>query len=70
MLGEQIAEFKGKAISQSVLDTEGPFMETSVSFTGKVRGIPAKETVTFDWSNGTLLLILILLLVQSRNNPG
>jgi hypothetical protein len=47
MLGEQIAEFKGKVTGQRVLDVEGPTMETSLSFTGTIRGTPAKETVTF-----------------------
>jgi len=47
MLGEQIAEFKGKVIGQRVLDVEGPAMEISLSFTGSIKGIPAKETVTF-----------------------
>jgi hypothetical protein len=31
MLGEQIAELKGKMISQRVLDSEGPTFDTSVS---------------------------------------
>jgi hypothetical protein len=47
MLGEQIAEFKGKVIGQRVLDVEGPTMETSLSFTGNIRGTSAKETITF-----------------------
>jgi hypothetical protein len=47
MIGEQIAEFKGKVIGQRVLDVEGPTMETSLSFTGSIKGTPAKETVTF-----------------------
>ena len=47
MLGEQIAEFKGKIMSQRVLDSEGPTMETSLSLTGSIKGTPAKETVTF-----------------------
>jgi len=47
MLGEQISEFKGKIIGQRVLETEGPTMERSISFTGSIRGIPATETVTF-----------------------
>jgi hypothetical protein len=46
MLGEQITEFKGKITSQRVLESEGPTMETSLSFT-TVRVTPAKETVTF-----------------------
>jgi hypothetical protein len=47
MLGEQIAEFKGKIIGQPVLDVEGPTMETSLSVSGSIKGTPAKETVTF-----------------------
>ena len=47
MLGEQITEFKGKMISQRVLDAEGPTVETTLSFTGSVRGIPVNQTVTF-----------------------
>jgi hypothetical protein len=34
MLGEKIAEYKGKIIGQRVLDVEGPTMETSVSASG------------------------------------
>jgi hypothetical protein len=47
MLGEQIAESKGKITGQRVLDSEGPTMETSVSFTGGIRGTPVKQSVTF-----------------------
>jgi hypothetical protein len=47
MLGEQIAEIKGKVTGQRVLDSEGPTMETSVSFTGSIKGTPAKMYVTF-----------------------
>jgi hypothetical protein len=46
MLGEQITEFKGKTISQRVLNAEGPTMETSLSFTGSIRGKPATEIET------------------------
>jgi len=45
MLGEQIAEFKGKVTSQRVLDVEGSRMETSLSLTGSIKGTPAKETL-------------------------
>jgi hypothetical protein len=38
MLGEQIAELKGKIMGQRVLDSEGPTMETSISATGSFRG--------------------------------
>jgi hypothetical protein len=47
MLGEQIAELKGKLMGQRVLDTEGPTMETSVLFTGTINGTSVKENVTF-----------------------
>lgn len=46
MLGEKIADLKGKIIGQRVLEAEGPTMETSLSLTGSIRGIPATETVT------------------------
>ena len=47
MLGEQIAELKGKIMGQRVLDSEGPRMETSLSSTGSIKGTIVKETVTF-----------------------
>ena len=47
MLGEQIAELKGKVTSQRVLDVEGPSVETSVSVSGSLKGIQIKETLTF-----------------------
>jgi hypothetical protein len=47
MLGEQIAELKGKMMGQRVLDSEGPTMETSISATGSVRGTQVNETLTF-----------------------
>jgi hypothetical protein len=47
MLGEQIAELKGKVTSQRVLDIEGPSIETSVSVSGSLKGIQVKETLTF-----------------------
>jgi hypothetical protein len=47
MLGEQIAELKGKVTSQRVLDIEGPSIETSVSVSGSLKGIQIKETLTF-----------------------
>jgi hypothetical protein len=37
MLGDQIAELKGKITGQRVLDVEGPTMETSVSIYGSFR---------------------------------
>jgi hypothetical protein len=45
MLGEQIAELKGKMTGQRVLDSEGA-MEISVSFTASIRGTPVKYTLT------------------------
>jgi hypothetical protein len=47
MLGDQIAELKGKILSQRVLDVEGPTMETSVSVGGTFRGTQIKEHLTF-----------------------
>lgn len=47
MLGEQIAELKGKVTSQRVLDVEGPSIETSVSVSGSLKGAQIKETLTF-----------------------
>jgi hypothetical protein len=47
MLGEQIAELKGKMMGQRVLDSEVPSMETTLSTNGSVRGTNVKETVTF-----------------------
>ena len=47
MLGEQIAEEKGKIMSQRVLDAEGPTIETTVSASGSVKGTQVKETLTF-----------------------
>jgi hypothetical protein len=48
MLGEQIAELKGKIIGQRVLDIEGPTIETSVSASGSIKGTQVKETLTFE----------------------
>jgi len=47
MLGEQIAELKGKVTGQRVLDVEGPSIETSVSVSGNLMGAQVKETLTF-----------------------
>jgi len=46
MLGEQIAELKGKITGQRVLDSEGA-METSISARGSVRGTHVSENLTF-----------------------
>jgi hypothetical protein len=47
MLGEQISERKGKVISQRVVSTGGPVIETTVSTIGSFKGMPVKGTVTF-----------------------
>jgi hypothetical protein len=49
MLGELIAEEKGKVTSQRVLDVERgePTIETSFSATGKYRGVETTSTVTY-----------------------
>ena len=47
MLGEQIAELKGKMMGQRVLDSEGATLETSVLARGIVKGIQVNETLTY-----------------------
>jgi hypothetical protein len=47
MLGEQIAELKGKMMGQRVLDSEGPTLETSVSARGSIKGTQVNETLTY-----------------------
>ena len=47
MLGERIAELKGKMTSQRVLKAEGPTIETSVFARGIVKGIQVNETLTY-----------------------
>jgi hypothetical protein len=47
MLGDQIAELKGKITGQRVLDVEGPTMETSVSIQGSFRGTQIKQHMTY-----------------------
>ena len=47
MLGDQIAELKGKLTGQRVLDVEGPTMETSVSIEGSFRGTQVKQHMTY-----------------------
>jgi hypothetical protein len=47
MLGEQIAELKGKIIGQRVLDAEGPTMETNVSAKGSVKGTQVDVSLTY-----------------------
>ena len=47
MLGDQIAELKGKIIGQRVLDVEGPTMETNVSAKGSVKGTQVNVSLTY-----------------------
>jgi hypothetical protein len=47
MLGEQIAELKGKIMVQRVLDAQGPTMEASISASGSVKGTQVNEMLTF-----------------------
>jgi hypothetical protein len=46
MLGEQYAQVSGKITGQRVLDVEGPTIETSVSVTGTMKGVPVQEMLT------------------------
>jgi hypothetical protein len=47
VLGDRIAELKGKITGQRVLDVEGPTMETSVSIEGSFRGTQVKQHMTY-----------------------
>jgi len=47
MLGELIAELKGKSVGRRVVDVEGPSMEISVSLSGSMRGTPVTESATY-----------------------
>jgi hypothetical protein len=47
MLGELIGEMEGKVSSQRVIDVKGPTMETSVTASGKLRGVQVIETLTY-----------------------
>jgi hypothetical protein len=47
MLGELIGEMEGKVSSQRVIDVKGPTMETSVTASGKLRGVQVTETLTY-----------------------
>jgi len=47
MLGELIGEMKGKVSSQRVIDVKGPTMETSVTASGRFRGVQVTETITY-----------------------
>ncbi len=46
-MGDQIAELKGKIITQRVLDAQSPTMETSVSASGSIKRTQVNETLTF-----------------------
>jgi hypothetical protein len=52
MLGEQIAELKGKITGQRVLD-EDPNMETTISAKGSFKGTQVIDTLTFVSSPST-----------------
>jgi hypothetical protein len=47
MLGELIGEMEGKVSSQRVFDVKGPTMETSVTASGRLRGVQVTETLTY-----------------------
>jgi hypothetical protein len=47
MLGELIGEMEGKVSSQRVFDVKGPTMETSVTASGRLRGVQVIETLTY-----------------------
>ena len=57
MLGEQIAEVKGKLTGQRVLNVEGPKIEYSFSANGKMKDVDINHMATF-WTiprgNGVL----------------
>jgi hypothetical protein len=57
MLGDQIAEVKGRLTGQRVLDVEGPKIEYSFSANGKMKGVDITHMTTF-WTiprgNGVL----------------
>ena len=64
MLGEQIAELKGKIMGQKVSDPEGPTMKTSISFIGSIKGTPVKQELSFI----SLTRYLTLCVVQFGGN--
>jgi hypothetical protein len=47
MLGELIGEMEGKVSSQRVFDVKGPTMETSITASGRLRGVQVTETLTY-----------------------
>jgi hypothetical protein len=56
MLGEQIAELKGKVTSQRVLDSEGPSIETTISF---------DPTTTAEITNPVVIFASLKYIVQA-----
>jgi len=47
MIGELIAELKGKSVGRRVVDVDGPSMEISVSLGGNMRGTQVTESATY-----------------------
>jgi hypothetical protein len=47
MLGELIGETVGKMSGQRIFDLKGPTIETNVSSTGTLRGVPVTELLTY-----------------------
>jgi hypothetical protein len=47
MLGELIAELKGKSVGRRVVDVEGPSIEISVSLSGNMRGTSLTTSATY-----------------------
>lgn len=47
MLGELIAELRGKTVGKRVVDVEGPSMEISVSLSGYMRGTSVTTSATY-----------------------
>jgi len=47
MLGELIGETTGKIAGQRIVDLEGPTIETNVSSTGTLSGVPVTELLTY-----------------------
>jgi hypothetical protein len=47
MLGELLAELKGKSIGKRVLDVAGPTIEISVSLSGNMRGTSVTTVATY-----------------------
>jgi len=47
MLGELIGETTGKIAGQRIVELEGPTIETNVSSTGTLSGVPVTELLTY-----------------------